>query len=151
MGVSKGNVELDSTNDLFALFLYLNSPPEESTATAIPPFPLDMDPEFFPVSHGTRDFFSLVSGTAFLDPQEILTPEFVRCAMGEATLGFGMEEEGSSKRCKDGTSKGTNEVLAPAFRLGRTLVTRNDEPLHLRGNIKRPSSKGTLVLFNLIS
>ena len=51
-----------------------------------------------------------------------------------------------SERWEGGSAKVANAVLAFAFRPGSTLVARSDDPLHLRGNTRRSSSKCVPVL-----
>ena len=63
MGVGKGNVEV-----------------------------IDIDHTFLLLSMNTQPGFSLISATAFLVLQEMLTSDSSRCATGEATLGFGRGE-----------------------------------------------------------
>ena len=67
MGVGKGNnVEVVNIDDLFLLFLSINTAPGESTAAAIPAFSLNIDSDSPPVSHATREFYSLIPTTASL-------------------------------------------------------------------------------------
>ena len=70
---------------------------------------------------------------------------------GEATLEFSRGGGGSSERWEGASAKVTNAVLAFALPLGSALVVRSDEPLHLRENTRRPSSKCAPVLFMIIS
>ena len=117
----------------FFLFLLMNTPPGENTAAVIPAFPLKIDSDYLPVPHATLDLFSLISATALLVLQELLTPDLFWCATEEATLRFGREGGGPSERWEGGSTKFVNAVLAFTFPPGNTLVARSDYPLHLRG------------------
>ena len=121
---------LISTTFFFS-FLSKHTPPGESLAAAIPVFPLNIDSDSLPVCHATRERFSLISATAFLVVQELLKPDLLWCATGEATLGFGWGEGDPSEWWEGGSTKVANAVLAFAFLAGSTLVARIDDPLHL--------------------
>ena len=92
--MGEGNVEGVNIDHLFFFFFSANTPPQESTAVAIQPFPPDTDSDFPPIPHGTREFFSLVSSTPTLVLPELPTPYFFWCATGEATLEFGRGGKG---------------------------------------------------------
>ena len=150
MGVGKGNVEVVNINHPF-LLLSMNTPLGENTAAAIQAFPLNIDSDSLPVSHATRDFCSLIPATTFLTLQELLTPVLFWCATGEVTLGFGRGEAGPSERWEGSSTKAANAVLMFACLPGVVLVARSDDPLHLRGNTRRPRSKCAPLLFRMIS
>ena len=111
----------------------MSTPPGESTAATIPAFPLNIDSDFLSVPHAVRELFSLIPATALPVLQELLTPDFVWRATGEARLGFSRGERGPSERWEGGSTKVANAVLVFAFSLRSTLVARSDDPLHLRG------------------
>ena len=62
-----------------------------------------------------------------------------------------MGEGDSSERWEGGSTKVANAILVFAFPPGSTLVIRSDNPLHLRGNTRRPPSKCAPVLFGMVS
>ena len=140
MGVGKGNVEVVNINNLSILNFSMNTEPGEYTAA---------NSAFLPVLHRTRECISLVLATAFLVPQELLTPDSSWCAAGEAALAFGRREGGPSERWEEGllerweggSAKVAKAIPAFAFHPDSTVVACSDESLHLREGTRRPSSK----------
>ena len=134
---------------IYITFLFLfsskNTSPRESTATTIPPVPLDTDSVFQSVSRVTRDLLSLVPVIAAVALPELLAPDSFRCATGDALLEFGRGEGGPSERWKGVSTEAANAVLAFVFHPGSTRVARSDEPLHLRGKTRRPSIRCTPI------
>ena len=159
MGVGKGKVEVFNINHLF-FCLSMNTPRWGNTAAAATQaFPLNVDSDSLPVSHATRKFCSLIPATTFLTLQELLTPVLFWCVTREAILGFGRGEAGPSERREGGPSerwegsstKAANAVLVFACVPGIILVACRDDPLHLRGDTRRPPSKCALLLLRMIS
>ena len=128
------------------LFSSKNTSPRESTATTIPPVPLDTDSVFQPVPRGARDFLSLVPVIVAVALPELLAPDSFGCATGDALLEFGRGEGSPSERWKGVSTEAANAVLAFVFRPGSTRVARSDEPLHLRRKTRQPSIRCTPVL-----
>ena len=110
----------------FFLFLSMNTPPAESTAAAIPAFPLNINSHSLPVPHAAREFCSLTPETALLVLLELPTPDSFWRATGEATLEFGRGEGGPSERWEGGSTKVANVALAFAFPSGSTLGARSE-------------------------
>ena len=85
------------------LFLFMNTPPGESTAAAIPAFPLKTDSDSSPFPHATLELFSPIPAPALLVLQELLIPDFL-CATGNVTLlyctGEGVRRNGGKGVCK---------------------------------------------------
>ena len=149
MGVGKGNVEVVDTDPPLFLFIYEDTARGKHCCGHPSTIAQDRLRLSTLSSCYTRTFFAY-PGTSLLVLQELLTPDFWR-ATGEVTLLFGRGEGGPSERCKGGSTKAANAVLAFAFPPGNTLVACTDDPLHLRGNSRQPPSKWAPVLFRRIS
>ena len=130
-------------------YLCMSNPPGESAAAAIPAFPSKTDSDTTPFSHATLELFPPILAPALLVLQELLMSDF-SCATGEVTLLYCTGEGGPSERWEGGSANVASAVHAFACPPGSTLVARRDDPLLLRGNMRRPPSKWAPVLFRII-
>ena len=143
MGVVKRNVEVVNVDHLF-LYLVHKYTTRGKHCSDHPSFPLEIDSDSPSFSHATLEHFLPIPAPALLVLQEFITPEFW-CATREVTLLYGSGEEGPLERWEGGLERVDNAVLAFACHSGSTLVACRNDPLHLRGNTRRPPSKWVLL------